>query len=155
MNANVTQTSKEITIPQIRKIHTQFGQLAWLKKDGVIRDFTNDRTSSCKDLTCAEASDLINYLEDTLKGNYSKRIDVILSIVTIAREWGYIYGHTDIDTQINHYLLDKFCLERGAVKKKLIVQTLTELKRTLRQFKAILKSKTDFKICISAISPNE
>ena len=147
MNSNdIQQNEKAVTQFQIKKIHTLLNQLETVNKRITINNITNGRTSSCREMTCAEARNMIGLLEDILKGNGSDKRTVIVSeIWDTAEGWGYIYGETDIDSQINGYLIDKFCLERGTVKKQIKVQTYAELKRTLGQFKAILKRYEELK----------
>ena len=146
-NSDIQQVEKGITQPQIKKIHVLLGQLDMMdEKKERIMEISNGRTSSCRELTRTEAGNMIALLEDFTKGNKDARDDAYTELIKTAKEWGYIYGDTDVDRQINDYLLDKFCLERGTVKKQVWLMTLSELQKTLRQFKAILKSKQSLKV---------
>jgi len=59
------------------------------------------------------------------------------AIWKIAWEMGIIYGNTEDDYQMNKAKLNKFCRERGTVKKNLNEMILPEMQKTHRQFEAM------------------
>ena len=80
-NSNTQQSEKAVTQPQIKKIHTLLNQLETVDKRTTIKNITNGRTSSCREMTCVEARNMISLLEDTLKGNGSdKRTAIVFEI---------------------------------------------------------------------------
>ena len=139
---------KYITTPQIKLIHVLLGKLGIMeRKAEIMCDISNGRTMHCSELTCAEASHLIKSLEEKQNREKQPKItakgELIDQIYRAAFDFGIIYGDTSEDKAINLYLIDKFCYERGAVKKSVFDMTCIELKKTLQQFNAINKQKRD------------
>ena len=138
---------------QIVKIRTIISKLQYNEviKESIVENFTKSRTKHCSEMFKTEATRLIKTLEYVKSKNSIKaksdnqsnegKQNIVDEIYQEAFKWGIIYGNTDDDKAINRYLIDKFCLEKGTVKKKLEQMTYVELKKTLQQFKAILKSK--------------
>lgn len=138
-----TKEYKPITTAQIKKIHTLLGQRGLLdEKRTLIHSFSNGRTDSTKELTIDEAGQMINYLMGT-NGDTEKRKEMYRVIYGLAFSMDIIYGDTDDDYHMNVAKLNVFCRERGTVKKNLTEQSLTELNKTHRQFRAMLKKHLD------------
>jgi hypothetical protein len=78
-------------------------------------------------------------LENGSKDMYEKRKSVYATIYKIARIMGIIYGDTQDDFEMNKAKLNKFCRERGTVKKNLTEMTISELNKTHRQFEAMVR----------------
>ncbi|MGJ1422834.1 hypothetical protein ACR79B_02515 [Sphingobacterium spiritivorum] len=127
---------KLITNPQLQKLHILLRSLDWLDdKKEIIAYFTNNRTESSRDLSYYEAKDLISQL--------AKKDPVEMlrdAIFKAAYTSGITYGSTREDHKINLAKINMFCRERGTVKKDLYKQTHSELLKTLKQFKAIIKN---------------
>ena len=66
-----------------------------------------------------------------------------MEIYKLACMIGMCYGETEEDRLMNCAKIDKFCRERGTVKKNVMQMTLTELKKTKRQFEAMLNSNAE------------
>ena len=66
-----------------------------------------------------------------------------MEIYKLACMIGMCYGETEEDRLMNCAKIDKFCRERGTVKKNVMQMTLTELKKTKRQFEAILNNNAE------------
>ncbi len=148
-------TEKYISAPQIKMIHVLLGKLGFMgRKSEIICDVSHGRTTHCNELTRTEASYLIKLLEEKIAAVTARqpratqsqtdgKTELINQIYSAAWEFGIIYGNTIEDRVINLYLINKFCLERGTVKKKLSQMTYVELKKTLQQFKAINRHKSN------------
>ncbi len=146
-------TEKYISTPQIKKLHVLFNQLGLIsRKAEIICDFSHARTTHCNELTRVEAAYLIKMLQDKADALAAKKhqsaqpktdckTELINQIYQAAWDFGIIYGETSEDKAINQYLIDKFCLERGTVKKELAEMTYVELKKTLQQLNAINRYK--------------
>ena len=145
-----TKEEKPITTAQIKKIHTLLNQQGMLdEKRTLIHSISNGRTDSTKELTANEARQLISFLLGS-EDDTNKRQETFGIIYSLAWKMDIIYGDTDEDHQMNIAKLNVFCRERGTVKKNLTMQTLTELRRTRRQFEAMYskyKIKQDETIC--------
>ena len=139
---------KMITSAQIKKIHTMFSLLEIEKesKKRMILSLTDKRTISVKNLTFEEAKYLISYL-DKKSGEFKTDLmrqcrKEVASIYHISYLIGMCYGDTEEDKLMNIAKINMFCRERGTVKKNISEMNLTELKKTKRQFEAILDKNT-------------
>jgi hypothetical protein len=132
--------SKPITPAQLKIIHTLLTkQGLTADKVNLVYGFSNGRTESSKELTLLEAKDFIQYLKDKDAGSA-----LIKRIWHLGYVSGIIYGDSSEDKAINAAKLNLFVQQRGTVKKPLHSQSFTELKKTVKQFEAIV-SKTDEK----------
>lgn len=135
----------QITPAQIRKIQTLFTRFGFGREDkkGIILRLTRNRASSTKDITKTEAMYLIDYLEgnDEVKKAYKKKcLAEVKSIYRLSYEIGMCYGETYEDKMMNIAVINKFCRERGTVKKNIKEMDLKELKKTKKQFEAMLQN---------------
>ena len=116
-------------------------------KQGIISTLTKGRATSTKDITIEEAKILINYLmgkTDQKKEAYQAECrDIVKQIYHLSYEVGMSYGDTPEDKLMNCAKINKFCRERGTVKKNITEMNLTELKKTKKQFEAMLQSNLD------------
>lgn len=145
--------TRMISKAQITKIQTILSRLGFDAEDRheLIAALTHNRTSSTKDLTSSEAVYLIDYLNGKIspknvreREKYQEECRSEASeIYKLACMTGMCYGETEADRLMNCAKIDKFCRERGTVKKNIIQMTLTELKRTRRQFEAMLASNAE------------
>lgn len=128
-----------ISPAQLRKLHAKLNELSLmdLKRD-IIADCTDGRTTSSRELTFSEGKCLIEALNDS-----DERQRQIRAIYHLAYETGVIYGDSDDDKRMNTAKLNLFCRKRGTVKKDIALQSLSELKRTHRQFERIYSSMAD------------
>ena len=158
-----------LTNAQIRKIQTLFSKLGFSSDDkkNIIRHLTLNRASSTKDLRKDEAKYLINYLEgnninqislyeledinnidELYKNNevkqayYDKCLKEVKSIYKLSYDIGMCYGDTYEDKMMNIAVINKFCRERGTVKKNIKEMDLKELRKTKKQFEAMLQNNT-------------
>lgn len=142
-------TAKPLSPAQLKKIQTMFGKLGFEPEDkqGIISSLTNGRATSTKDITFDEAKYLINYLvgqAEPDKVTYQEQCrKVIGRIYRLSYEIGMSYGDTPEDKLMNCAKINKFCRERGAVKKNINEMNLQELKKTHKQFEAILQNNFD------------
>lgn len=139
---------KMITSAQMKKIHTMFSLLEIEKesKKRMILSLTDKRTISVKNLTFEEAKFLILYLDEK-SGEFKTDLmrqcrKEVASIYHISYLIGMCYGDTEDDKLMNIAKINMFCRERGTVKKNISEMNLTELKKTKRQFEAILDKNT-------------
>lgn len=139
---------KEARAKQIKRFYALLarGGLKVHKAD-IIDGFTEGRTTHISDLTPEEVSNLCYMIEkrilpNTTKGDKKERL--IRKIYALFRNAGYIYGSSKVDNKINTAKINKFLKEKGAVKKPLYEQSVTELLRTIKQAEAIL-TKTEYK----------
>lgn len=145
--------TRKISKAQITKIQTMLSRLGFDAEDrhSLIAALTHNRTSSTKDLTSREAIYLIDYLNGKIspknvqeQKRYQEQCrEVALEIYKLACMIGMCYGETEEDRLMNCAKIDKFCRERGTVKKNVMQMTLTELKKTKRQFEAMLNSNAE------------
>ena len=137
-----------ITSAQIKKIHTMFSLFDIEKesKKRILLSLTKKRTPSVKNLTFEEAKFLISYLEGK---NEEHRAELkeqsrkeVASIYHLSYLIGMCYGDTYEDKLMNIAKINKFCRERGTVKKNISEMNLIELRKTKKQFEAILDKNT-------------
>jgi len=120
---------------QITKLHVLLTKLGLLDdKKAIVRNASNNRTSSSKELTMSEAKRLISVLCDS---DPAERLKTIIS--QLAYQAGITYGSTETDRILNKVKIDMFLHKNGAVKQDLQKQTYAELVKTHRQFEAIVK----------------
>lgn len=136
-----------LTNAQIRKIQTLFSKLGFSSDDkkNIIRHLTLNRASSTKDLRKDEAEYLINYLEgnnEVKQAYYDKCLKEVKSIYKLSYDIGMCYGDTYEDKMMNIAVINKFCRERGTVKKNIKEMDLKELRKTKKQFEAMLQNNT-------------
>ena len=125
-----------ITPGQLKMMHTLLQRQGLMEnKPELVCGFSGGRTTSSRELTAAEAKEMIAYL----KGD-SQRLGIIKCIWRLAFDCGMIYGSEEMDMRINAGRIDLFCKTRGTVKKPISSQSLAELKRTHRQFESICRS---------------
>ena len=140
---------KMLSPAQLKKIQTMFAKLGFEPEDkqGIISSLTKGRVTSTKDITFEEAKVLINYLmgkTDQKKEAYQAECrDIVRQIYHLSYEVGMSYGDTPEDKLMNCAKINKFCRERGTVKKNITEMNLTELKKTKKQFEAMLQSNLD------------
>lgn len=142
--------AKPITPAQLKKIQTMFTKLGFEKEDKVamIEHLTNGRATSTKDISFDEAKYLINFLigqtepdkSQRKKDNQDAAKSEVKAIYRLANEIGMCYGDTTEDKLMNCAKINKFCRERGTVKKNISEMTLAELKKTHKQFEAMLRN---------------
>lgn len=142
--------TKPITPAQLKKIQTMFTRIGFDKEDkmDVISNLTNGRATSTKDITFNEATRLIIHFsgksesQKAVKRDDTRKEarDMVRCIYRIAYDIGMCYGDTPEDKLMNCAKINKFCRERGTVKKNITEMTLPELKKTKKQFEAILKN---------------
>lgn len=140
---------KPLSPAQLKKIQTMFTKLGFEQEDkqGIISSLTNGRATSTKDITFDEAKYLINYLvgqAEPDKAAYQEQCrKVVGQIYRLSYEIGMSYGDTPEDKLMNCAKINKFCRERGTVKKNINEMNLQELKKTHKQFEAMLQNNMD------------
>lgn len=142
--------AKPITPAQLKKIQTMFTRIGFDKEDKMhtISSLTNGRATSTKDITFDEAARLISRLTGKSepakaarrKDDQEEARGIVRCIYRIACDIGMCYGDTPEDKLMNCAKINKFCRERGTVKKNITEMSLPELKKTKKQFEAILKN---------------
>ena len=142
-----------ISKAQITKIQTMLPRLGFSAEDRseLISTLTHNRTSSTKDLTSKEATYLINYLNGRIspksvqeQQEYQEQCkNEVAAIYRLSYMVGMSYGDTWEDKMMNIAKINRFCRERGTVKKNITEMTLPELKRTRTQFEAMLNNNAD------------
>lgn len=145
--------NKPITPTQLKKIQTMFTRIGFDKEDKVstIGQLTGGRATSTKDITFEEATRLINHLMGKSepqkaakrKESQEEARNVVRCIYRIACDTGMCYGDTPEDKLMNCAKINKFCRERGTVKKNITEMSLAELRKTRKQFEAMLQNNLD------------
>ena len=145
--------TRMISKAQITKIQTMLSRLGFSAEDRheLISTLTHNRTSSTKDLTSKEATYLINYLNGRIspksvqeQQEYQEQCkNEVAAIYRLSYMVGMSYGDTWEDKMMNIAKINRFCRERGTVKKNITEMTLPELKRTRTQFEAMLNNNAD------------
>ena len=144
------QSNKPITPAQLKKLQTMFSKLGFDKeaKADMIEYLTDGRTTSTKDITCYEAKLLIDFLSGKIYPEKSRKkqqqekeeaLKTVGAIYRLSFEIGMCYGSTHEDKLMNFAKISRFCRERGTVKKDITKMSLPELKKTKKQFEAILQ----------------
>lgn len=144
---------KMISKAQITKIQTMLSRLGFSAEDRheLISTLTHNRASSTKDLTSKEAIYLINYLEGKIspksvqeQQEYQEQCkNEVAAIYRLSYMVGMSYGDTWEDKMMNIAKINRFCRERGTVKKNITEMTLPELQKTRKQFEAMLNNNAD------------
>lgn len=140
---------KPLSPAQLKKIQTMFTKIGFESEDkqGIISSLTRGRATSTKDITFEEAKILINYLAgktDQGKAAYQTECrNIVKQIYRLSYEVGMSYGDTPEDKLMNCAKINKFCRERGTVKKNITEMNLAELKKTKKQFEAMLQNNMD------------
>lgn len=144
------QQVKPISPAQLKKIQTMFTRIGFDKEDKVdtISRLTGGRATSTKDITFDEAIRLINHLSGKVepqktakkKEDEEEARKIVGCIYRIACETGMCYGDTLEDKKMNIAKINKFCRERGTVKKNITEMSLAELRKTRKQFEAMLQN---------------
>mgnify|MGYP003204589821 CR=1 FL=1 len=144
---------KMISKAQITKIQTMLSRLGFSAEDRheLISTLTHNRTSSTKDLTSKEATYLINYLNGRIspksvqeQQEYQEQCkNEVAAIYRLSYMVGMSYGDTWEDKMMNIAKINRFCRERGTVKKNITEMTLPELKKMRKQFEAMLNNNAD------------
>ena len=145
--------TRMISKAQITKIQTMLSRLGFSAEDRyeLISTLTHNRTSSTKDLTSKEATYLINYLNGRIspksvqeQQEYQEQCkNEVAAIYRLSYMVGMSYGDTWEDKMMNIAKINRFCRERGTVKKNITEMTLPELKRTRTQFEAMLNNNAE------------
>ena len=136
-----TRDYKPITNAQIQKLNVLLNQKGIAdQKRALIYSFSDGRTTSTKELAGHEAKQLIMHLVESDADREAKAKQELKAIFMIATKMDMIYGNTEEDHLMNVAKLNKFCRERGSVKKNLSAMTLGELRKTHKQFEAMYKS---------------
>lgn len=135
---------KTITLPQLGALHALFKKRGFSDEDrhDFIREYTNDRTESSKELTFDEASTLIQRLSGTeAKQNDEARLTVgniyKLSLHISCLNKGFESDNPD-EKRMNYAKINRFCKERTKFRKLLTRMSLTELKEVKKQFEAMI-----------------
>lgn len=145
--------TRMISKAQITKIQTMLSRLGFSAEDRheLISTLTHNRTSSTKDLTSKEATYLINYLNGKIspksvqeQQEYQEQCkNEVATIYRLSYTVGMSYGDTWEDKMMNIAKINRFCRERGTVKKNITEMTLPELKKTRKQFEAMLNNNAE------------
>jgi hypothetical protein len=125
-----------ITPKQISKLHALLNDSGLIEyKRQLVLEFSHNRTNSSKELTYDEVTSFIDWLEkDVMHTDQMRR-----KVFALAYQSGIIYGDTPEDKKMNTAKLNRFLLERGAVKKVLNKMNKQELLKTVNQFASIVK----------------
>ncbi len=108
----------------------------WIKSKSYLAMFYSyDCTSVLSQLSQREANELIGYLKEYKEERKAMRV----SIISLAIEAGIINVKMSEDFET----LNDFLLQKGRVKKEFLLLTEGDLKKTLSQFKQIVKMKNE------------
>ncbi len=147
--------AKMITPQQSQVLHALLAKLGIMDgKAHLVRQFTNGRSSSSKDLTFAEAKDLIDSLNRQVpakaravhKPVEDERKAMFRKIYHMAHELGWEVMGTDLRTGKPGLIVDmerinNWCLAYGGFKKKLKEHSTEECRRLVTAFEQMyLKS---------------
>ncbi len=125
-----------ITKKQLSKLHVVLAQSGMTEcKKELVYQVSNRRTTSSKELTNNEVTNLIDYLEDIMGTDKLRR-----KVFSLAYEVGIIYGDTPDDKKMNAAKLNRFLLDRGTVKKELKSMNKVELTKVVGQFSSMLRN---------------
>lgn len=123
--------------PQLIKIHTLLNQTGLIEqKKDLVRQFSNNRTESSKELSIYEAKQLIQALS-----KYDPLDPMRRKVFALAYEAGFIWGDSLEDKKMNTIKINSFLLHSGTVKKELGRMTKEELIKTVNQFHSIVRNK--------------
>lgn len=140
---------KALSPAQLKKLQTMFSKLGFEPEDkkALISLLTDGRATSTKDITFDEAKHLISHLSGETepdKAAYQEQCrKVVGQIYRLSYEIGMSFGDTPEDKLMNCAKINKFCRERGTVKKNISEMNLQELRKTHRQFEAMFQNNID------------
>ncbi len=138
-----------VTKKQLTKIHVLLNQLGVIdEKAELVKQITNGRETSSRQLTFNEAKSLLAHLSKFDPLDKMRR-----KVFALAYEAGFIYGNTLEDRQMNIAKLNKFLRVSGTVKKDLNRMNKDELIKVINQFTGILKNneKTAASKCAKSV----
>lgn len=120
-----------ITPAQSRKLHTLLSHLGLMdEKKQMIANFTNNRTTSSRQLTRKEAAILIDGMD---KEDPARKM--IKKIYAICHSLGWIdNARKPEEYHINTAIIDLFLKRKGVKKKRLRDYTYSELPELVNQF---------------------
>lgn len=128
---------QKLSKPQLIKIHTLLNQTGLIdQKKDLVREYSNNRTDSSKELSIYEAKQLIQALS-----KYDPLDPMRRKVFALAYEAGLIWGDTIEDKKMNTIKMNSFLLHSGTIKKELGRMTKDELIKTVSQFHSIVKNK--------------
>lgn len=131
------QSQQSASIPQIQKINILINKLGLTAhKETLVMSYTRERTTHIRDMTSQEARQLIMYLVRQEPDERKRSL-----ILSLGYQCGLIYGNTPEDKKMNIAKINRFLLERGAVKKELHKLNSEELKKVHRQFEAMVQNR--------------
>lgn len=126
-----------ITKAQLQMIHILLNELNIInRKPDLVYSFSQGRTESSRELTLQEAKEIIEFLKNSEE---NKRL--IKRVWHIAYELKIIVNGNKSEMSMNAAKLDAFCKQRGSVKKCIRDQSINELKKTIKQFEAMLQKQ--------------
>jgi hypothetical protein len=129
---------KKATPDQIKKISTLITRQHLTEmKDTLVFQFTNGHTTSRKDMTIAEAAELIQYL---VKDDPSTKMRNKIFAIAHDMKWLYPKMH-----DVNRMIIDRFLEKRGAVKKPIAQMDEKELQLIVTQFVSMQNKAELFK----------
>lgn len=133
---------KPVTKAQLTKLHVLFNQFGIINdKQYIVKEFTNGRETSSRQLTFDEAKSILTYLSKHDPLDMMRR-----KIFALAYDAKIIYGATKEDKQMNIAKLNMFLREKGTVKKELNKMSKDELVKTISQFSMIIKHQGESSI---------
>lgn len=131
------QSQQSASIPQVQKINILINKLGLTAhKETLVMSYTGERTTHIRDMTSQEARQLIMYLVRQEPDERKRSL-----ILSLGYQCGLIYGNTPEDKKMNIAKINRFLLERGAVKKELHKLNSEELKKVHRQFEAMVQNR--------------
>jgi hypothetical protein len=130
------QNNTSISAPQLKKINVLLNKLnIRAYKEPLVASYTKNRTVSIKEMYFEEARAFIQYLVQQDPDETKRSL-----ILSLGYRCGLLYGESPEDKKMNIAKVNKFLLERGAVKKELHKLNTEELIKVHRQFEAMVRN---------------
>lgn len=149
---------REITPQQLKALQTTFSRLGWNAEErhGFVREFTNGRTESAKELTLGEARFILSRMngepdekqqQEQRKKDQDEARKLVGAIYFLSRSISFLNANFDeydeAERRMNYAKINMFCRTKSKFRKNLTEMNLTELRAIKKQFEAIAKKEKE------------
>lgn len=134
-------TKYPVAKSQIVKIH-QFKNTFKLDEEtyrDLIRQYTNDRSTSSKDMYWHEATELLNYFNNSVNDSASRQRRKMIGIAH-TMGWNLFDASNPLKPKADMDRINNWCVKFGFGHKPLNDYTTQELPKLITQFQSVFKS---------------
>jgi len=151
-----TTANKTATAPQIKALHAMFRQAGMddEERHEFIRNFTNGRTDSTKELTMEEARKILDALTPSKEEREAKRTKLreeakreCKAIYMLSLQISFLNKDfptdNEADFEMNKAKINQFCKNRTKFRKPITQMNLEELRAVHRQLESIARKENN------------